>query len=335
MTPELPAHRSSNLGTWKGKVARTLGIFPTSVSSASFQGCRAGAWQKKNEAPFHVTRNSSTWAGLPRFWTEVQQHSPLKLRITGGTSQRPSGFLHPPQIAPRQLLSYRYSGTIYIMSSRLVGGLLLRPYVHPIARTAAVPFRANASNTSKPPAPQPTAQNNPSRSGATTESEPAIEDLFNSSSLPEFPKGASSSDELSAGFSAHRFGSNFSFGQRSRESLSRSGLSRSQIEQADSFGMDLARSVAKEEPEVYPRLNASTGRSIVLNDRGRDLVRGLSMLSSLVARNNIRRDFNQQRFHERPGLKRKRLKSERWRRNFKEGFSQAVGRVQELTRKGW
>jgi small subunit ribosomal protein MRP21 len=53
----------------------------------------------------------------------------------------------------------------------------------------------------------------------------------------------------------------------------------------------------------------------------------------LVSRNRIRADFNRQRFHERGGLKRKRLASERWR--FKEGFQRTVTRVQELRRKGW
>lgn len=86
----------------------------------------------------------------------------------------------------------------------------------------------------------------------------------------------------------------------------------------------------------YPRLNASTGRSIVLdNARGRDIVRGLGMLASLCSRNKVRADQIRQRFHERPGLKRKRLKSERWRARFKVGFNQVVGRVSELTRKGW
>ena len=42
-----------------------------------------------------------------------------------------------------------------------------------------------------------------------------------------------------------------------------------------------------------------------------------------------------QRFHEREGLKRKRLRNERWRRRFKEGFQRAVGRVVGMKRQGW
>lgn len=93
---------------------------------------------------------------------------------------------------------------------------------------------------------------------------------------------------------------------------------------------------AETETRVPPRFNASTGRSVTLNDkRGRDLVRGMAMLNMLCIRNNVKNDVFKQRFHERNGMKRKRLKSERWRKRFKVGFSHLVNRVSELTRKGW
>ena len=86
----------------------------------------------------------------------------------------------------------------------------------------------------------------------------------------------------------------------------------------------------------YPRLNPSYGRSVELDaSRGRDIVRGIGMLGSLVARNKVKQDFNKQRFHERGGLKRKRLASERWRARFKQGFKDVTGRVTQLTKKGW
>ena len=88
--------------------------------------------------------------------------------------------------------------------------------------------------------------------------------------------------------------------------------------------------------ENYPRLNPTYGRSVELDaSRGRDIVRGIGMLGSLVARNRVKRDFQTQRYHERGGLKRKRLNSERWRRRFNLGFKQVTARVMELTRKGW
>lgn len=88
--------------------------------------------------------------------------------------------------------------------------------------------------------------------------------------------------------------------------------------------------------ENYPRLNPTYGRTVDLDvSRGRDIVRGIGMLGSLMARNKVRQDFNKQRFHERGGLKRKRLNSERWRARFKQGFRSVTSRVTELTRKGW
>ncbi|EDU44290.1 ribosomal protein s21 protein [Pyrenophora tritici-repentis] len=86
----------------------------------------------------------------------------------------------------------------------------------------------------------------------------------------------------------------------------------------------------------YPRLNPAYGRSVDLdNSRGRDIVRGIGMLGSLMARNKVKRDFNKQRYHERGGLKRKRLASERWRARFMVGFKAVTHRVTQLTRKGW
>ena len=100
-----------------------------------------------------------------------------------------------------------------------------------------------------------------------------------------------------------------------------------------------ASSLAVQQEETfssYPRLNPTYGRTVELDaSRGRDIVRGIGMLGSLVARNKVKADFNRQRFHERGGLKRKRLASERWRARFKQGFRDITGRVTELTRKGW
>ncbi|KAF2731680.1 hypothetical protein EJ04DRAFT_514442 [Polyplosphaeria fusca] len=106
--------------------------------------------------------------------------------------------------------------------------------------------------------------------------------------------------------------------------------------QADDSFLPMPMEPEPEEKVVYPRLNPSFGRTIDLdNAKGRDIVRGLNMLGSMMARNKVKADFHRQRFHERPGLKRKRLKSERWRARFKKGFQDVTARVSELTRKGW
>ncbi|KAI4163289.1 MAG: hypothetical protein LQ342_003024 [Letrouitia transgressa] len=80
----------------------------------------------------------------------------------------------------------------------------------------------------------------------------------------------------------------------------------------------------------------SVGRTVeVLPNRGMDLGRAIRTLEITCAVNNIRQDSIRQKFHERPGMKRKRLKRERWRRRFGEGFRAIVGKVKTMRRKGW
>ena len=74
---------------------------------------------------------------------------------------------------------------------------------------------------------------------------------------------------------------------------------------------------------------------MVNENRNMDVGRAFRTLDQQLARNSVRRDMMRQRFHERPGLKRKRLKSERWRKRFKEGFRATVGMVQRLKKQGW
>ncbi|KAI9865128.1 MAG: hypothetical protein M1813_002448 [Trichoglossum hirsutum] len=89
-------------------------------------------------------------------------------------------------------------------------------------------------------------------------------------------------------------------------------------------------------PQPTIRLNASTGRTVpVESRRGMDLARAFRILDIMCRQNSIKQDFMRQRFHERPGLKRKRLKSQRWRKRFMVGFKGMVGKVDEMRRKGW
>jgi len=84
------------------------------------------------------------------------------------------------------------------------------------------------------------------------------------------------------------------------------------------------------------KLNSTTGRVIHVNsERGIDAARAFRMLGMRLAQNSVRRDAQRQRFHERPGLKRKRLKSERWRKRFKQAFQSTVARVVNMKRQGW
>lgn len=65
-----------------------------------------------------------------------------------------------------------------------------------------------------------------------------------------------------------------------------------------------------------------------------DLPAALARLRGILTANNVKVDQLRQRFHERPGLKKKRLKSLRHRRRFKAGFKKLVGIAMEMKRKG-
>lgn len=97
--------------------------------------------------------------------------------------------------------------------------------------------------------------------------------------------------------------------------------------------MDSSRTYAA--PRATMTLNASTGRSISVNREKIDVGRAFRLLEQSCARNGIRHLFNSQRFHERGGMKRKRLRRERWRRKFMDGFRATVTRVKVLKRQGW
>lgn len=98
-----------------------------------------------------------------------------------------------------------------------------------------------------------------------------------------------------------------------------------------------SRRVTKARTLLPPvRLDAFVGRSEDVDPlKGVDLGRAIRKLEIKCAYNNVRQDFNKQRFHERPGLKRKRLKSQRWEKRFREGFKAVVSKVQKMRMKGW
>ena len=100
-----------------------------------------------------------------------------------------------------------------------------------------------------------------------------------------------------------------------------------------------AAKVARDNEKIIPRNTAtiksrpSLGRTVEVTERG--VAAALQQLEAECRRNNLRVDQKRQRFHERPGMKRKRLKSERWRKRFKIAFKATVQKVQDMRKKGW
>ncbi|CUS10838.1 unnamed protein product [Tuber aestivum] len=84
-------------------------------------------------------------------------------------------------------------------------------------------------------------------------------------------------------------------------------------------------------PKELPRTGPTAGRTVEVT---RDLSSALSRLRTIVAQNKLRIDQREQRFHVRPSLKRKRLKSLRHRKRFKDAFKRLVGIAMDMKRKG-
>ena len=84
------------------------------------------------------------------------------------------------------------------------------------------------------------------------------------------------------------------------------------------------------------RSRPALGRTIEVEPtKGIDFGQALRKLDILLATNKVRSEQRRQKFHERPGLKRKRLKSERYRAYFKSAFTAAVARVKMMKSQGW
>ena len=81
-----------------------------------------------------------------------------------------------------------------------------------------------------------------------------------------------------------------------------------------------------------PRMGPSAGRSVTV--QGVDPTMAFTRLRSILSINRVRSDLFKQRFHERPGLKRKRLRRERHKKRFKEAFRRMVGVVLDMKNRG-
>ena len=97
-----------------------------------------------------------------------------------------------------------------------------------------------------------------------------------------------------------------------------------------------ADKLAKMGPHGRPffRRKPETGKMVAV--RGTlDLGGALAVLGAQIAQNKLRETVRFQLEHERPGKRRKRLRSERWKKCFSEGFKAAVLRANQLSKMGW
>jgi len=94
-------------------------------------------------------------------------------------------------------------------------------------------------------------------------------------------------------------------------------------------------------PKPYrPTINFSstTGKTVSVSGMSKqsvDVARAFTLVEINCARNKVRQMANKQRFHERGGLKRKRLRRQRWQKRFMEGFKATISRVRHLKKQGW
>lgn len=90
-------------------------------------------------------------------------------------------------------------------------------------------------------------------------------------------------------------------------------------------------------PKLVIRAVPKTGRTVHLgaNNWVQTPERAFEVLHIQLVQNKIPGTAVAQRFYERPGLRKKRVRRSRWRARFKRGFNNTIIRVQELVRQGW
>jgi ribosomal protein S21 len=196
-------------------------------------------------------------------------------------------------------------------------------------KPSASATRSSTPNSFRPPPPRSATSAN---QRTTSPGRTSIDDFLDEAQNLNRPRGMShrgtGSDQLPATFARKRN----PFPVPSTDSRYNA------YEMAFPEGTDLKPAAPK--PRVITELDIHvkprTGRTVAVDPgKPNDLGAKLRSLDMLCARNRIKADFNQQKFHERPGLKRKRLASQRWRRNFKARFNGVVKRVNDLRVQGW
>ncbi|EPE06495.1 ribosomal protein s21 [Ophiostoma piceae UAMH 11346] len=81
-------------------------------------------------------------------------------------------------------------------------------------------------------------------------------------------------------------------------------------------------------------LKPEAGKTTYVSNRT-DVASAFRLCNVTLSLNRTRNYWNKQRFHERPGLRRKRLATQTWRRKFRTCMVTTVKRVKDLARQGW
>lgn len=143
-------------------------------------------------------------------------------------------------------------------------------------------------------------------------------------------------DELTHGLAAREISTPYREGDKQRTDLSDmqrpGGFELGTKHAATQYKKNLELAM---EPPPF-RLGPTLGRTVSVDaSKNIDVARAFTLVNVRCASNKVRQDARSQLFYERPGTRRKRLLSERWRRRFKENFKATVRRVEEMRRKGW
>ncbi|KAH8172254.1 ribosomal protein s21 domain-containing protein [Sarocladium implicatum] len=246
--------------------------------------------------------------------------------------------------------------TLAVLPRRAPSTLVLaRPFSHSIV------YRAKSSSSSndapirhnplignyKPPTPAPTASDasvSTEKPGATKTPSPdrspvSSAEVAPNADLPPRPPPAASpaAAQASLAKSASPYAYDATRSTPSKPSGTTNILSFLN-ERQSIHNLDVQSSNPLDRPKV--RTEAVTGRTIfVKNSFGPNTAptgpQAINSLNMLVKKQGIKSKFHYQRFHERRGMKKKRLRMERWRKQFKAGFRETVKRVMELKRQGW
>lgn len=107
--------------------------------------------------------------------------------------------------------------------------------------------------------------------------------------------------------------------------------------------MDVNHNPKLHDPTLQPNVRTApvTGRTVFIDNHSNrpgkvnNPEAAFKRLDIIMSQNRIKTMWNQQRFSERPGMKRKRLKMVRWKKRFRAGFVATTKRVKELKKQGW